>query len=238
VTETLDDIKYNGFVFDRDSINRIVASGYDKVSPELSPDGDRLLAIAFVPNPAISGTDADMEIKLFSKPADGNSEGNMTEAQSTTEATPAATTTGTVPQTVNVSNVAPSVTQEHVTELRSVAVPDVSALVSQVEEYRTKYEQAVAKNDTLLEAQYKGVLGEVRALGINDPEGIVRNLPVDQKISVLSKMKESIAAKKPLASPTESTTEDTKKEVDRALDEVLKELGVSKEEYAKITGKR
>jgi hypothetical protein len=114
-------------------------------------------------------------------------------------------------------------------------VPDVSALVTQVEDFRGKYEQATAKIETLMTQQYDTVVAEMKSLGVSDPGSIVRGLPTEQKIAVLSKMKESIVLNKPLASPTPTSPADDKSEVDKALNEVLTELGVSKEEYSKIS---
>ncbi len=213
---------------------KIVTEGWDKVSPETSTDDTQLLALAFVPNPAIEGTGADMEIKLFSqgetKPTD-----SMTETVSSQGSEPAQAQTS-VQQPVNTTK--PEATRETVREtVIKEQAADVSALVSQVEEFRTKYEQAVAKNESLLTQQYDVLVGEMKTLGLADPASIVRGLPVEQKISVLSKMKESIVTTKPLATPTSSTTEDQGK-IDTALDSALKELGVSKEEYSKIAGKK
>lgn len=236
VTETLDDIKYNGFIFDSDAMRKIVTEGWDKVSPETSQDDTQLLALAFVPNPAIEGTDADMEIKLFSQ-GDTKPTTSMTEtvsSQGSENVTAQAQTNVQQP----VSTTKPETPKETIREtVIKEQAPDVSALVSQVEEYRNKYEQAVAKNESLLTQQYDVLVGEMKSLGLTDPASIVRGLPVEQKISVLSKMKESIVTTKPLASPTSSTTEDNSS-IDSALESTLKELGVSKEEYSKITGKK
>jgi hypothetical protein len=224
VTETLDDIKYNGFIFDKDAMQKIITEGYDRVSPEITEDVEHLVGIAFVPNPAIDGTEADMEQIVFSK-GDTNIPGgdnSMTDETTTTQPVPAQTHVQPVPAAVKTETVIP-------------AVPDVSALVTQVEDFRGKYEQATAKIETLMTQQYDTVVAEMKSLGVSDPGSIVRGLPTEQKIAVLSKMKESIVLNKPLASPTPTSPADDKSEVDKALNEVLTELGVSKEEYSKIS---
>ena len=78
----------------------------------------------------------------------------------------------------------------------------------------------------------------MKSLGVSDPGSIVRGLPTEQKIAVLSKMKESIVLNKPLATPSTSESPVGKSTVDTAVAEVLQELGVSSEEYAKITKRR
>lgn len=232
VTDTLDDIRYNGFIFDKSAINKIATEGYDKVSPELSTDDSELLGLSFVPNPAIHGTDADMEIKLFSQ-GDTKSTPSMTEIVSNQGSEPAHQTQEIV-QPVNTPK--PEIQQVKETIIKEQA-PDVSALVSQNEEYKTRYEQATAKIEYLLNQQYEVIAAEVKSLGIAEPEKMVRGLTTEQKISVLSKMKDSIVTTRPLASPTASTTEG-KSAIDDALESTLKELGVSREEYSKITGKK
>jgi hypothetical protein len=236
VTETLDDIKYNGFIFDKGAMNKIATEGWDRVSPEISGDDERLDAIAFVMNPAINGTDAGIEQIVFSQ-GDVNSN-SMTETNTPDVSTSDVSTTNVPTQ---------STTQQtgSVPEHKSTPEPiktetpvDVSALVKQVEDYKAKYEQATAKTEELHTQHFNNIVAEMKDLGIEKPDQIVKGLPVEQKISVLSKMKESIVTKTPLATPTESTTQNDRTTVDTALDEVLIELGVSKEEYSKITGKK
>lgn len=232
VTETLDDIKYNGFIFDHDAMQKIATEGYDKVSPEIMEDSDKLVGIAFVMNPAIDGTEADMEPIVFSKGDTNAVAGDTKMSEQTTEVT---TPTNTVP-----TQTTPQVPPAQPAPIPVSPGVDVTALVSQVEDYRGKYEQANARVEALMTQQYDSVVSEMKGLGVSDPGSIVRGLPTEQKIAVLSKMKESIVLNKPLASPTPNApTESAQKgEVDKALNEVLAELGVKPEEYAKITSKR
>ena len=234
VTENLDDIKYNGFVFDNDAIVKIATMGYDKVSPEISEDDSELRGIAFVLNPAITGTDADMELKVF----------NAAQTDSNTGATPMAdeTTTMSAPitpaQTPAQTQSTPVPAQTPVQPVGEKNTVDVSALVAQADEFRTKYEQANARIEAMMTQQYEGVVSEMKSLGVSDPGSIVRGLPTEQKIAVLNKMKESIVLNKPLATPSTSESPVGKSTVDTAVAEVLQELGVSSEEYAKITKRR
>lgn len=234
VTETLDDIKYNGFVFDNDAIVKIATMGYDKVSPEISEDDSELKGIAFVPNPAITGTDADMELKVFNAAqTDSNAGATPMADETTTMSTPAAPAQ--TPAQTQTTPVPAQTPVQPVAEKNSV---DVSALVSQVDDFRTKYEQANARIEALMTQQYDTVVSEMKGLGVSDPGSIVRGLPTEQKIAVLTKMKESIVLNKPLATPTTSESAPDKTAVDTALNEVLAELGVSSEEYAKITKRK
>lgn len=236
VTETLDDIKYNGFIFDQDAMHKIITEGHDRVSPEITEDVEHLIGIAFVPNPAIDGTEADMQQIVFSKGDTNSTDGvtSMTDETTTAQPTPQPVQTQTQQQSQS-----PSQAQAQAAVKTETIVPDVSALVSQVEDFRGKYEQALAKIETLMTQQYETVVSEMKSLGVSDPGSIVRGLPTEQKIAVLSKMKESIVLNKPLATPTPSAPDQpAPTDVDKALNEVLTELGVSKEEYAKISTKR
>jgi len=237
VTETLDDIKYNGFVFDQDAMRKISTEGYDKVSPEILDDSNTLVGIAFVMNPAITGTEADMEPIVFSKGDTTSVTGDTKMSEQSTE-TPITNNvpTQTIPAQVTPTPSIPQVAAQNVAQIATPSV-DVSALVSQVEDYRGKYEQATAQIEALMTQRYDGVVAEMKGLGVSDPGSIVRGLPTEQKIAVLSKMKESIVLNKPLASPTPNAPTDSaqKTDIDKALNEVLSELGVKPDEYAKIT---
>lgn len=224
VTETLDDIKYNGFVFDKTAINKIVTEGYDKVSPEISPDDERLLAICFVPNPAISGTEAGMEAIVFSQ-GDTNTN-NMTDNVVTPQPSAAP-----VAQPVVAT---PTPAPYQAAEPKPI-VPDVSALVAQVEDQKAKADAAMQKLEAIQTQQYDTLVAEMKSLGVNDPSAIVRGLDTEKKIAVLSKMKENIVITKPLSETTNSPPPaNDGTTVNKAVDEVLAELGVSKEEYDKI----
>lgn len=250
VTETLDDIKYSGFIFDKDAINKIVVEGYNKVSPELNDDISELQALAFVQVPAIEGTEAEqMELKVFNAPAQIDNKGaqTMTENEGVQPTTNVQTMANVQP-----SSVVPSLTNVHTQPMTNVQPPvntpaperqsdipvRVEELSKQVEEFRSKYEQANARIESLLTQQYDAVVAEMKGLGVSDPGSIVRGLPTEQKIAVLSKMKESIIMNKPIAGPTTSPAPADKSSVDNALDEVLAELGISKESYAKIAKRR
>jgi hypothetical protein len=126
-----------------------------------------------------------------------------------------------------------------VENVQNVVNPDISKLVSQADEYRTKAEAAVAKLEVLQNQQYDTLVADMKSLGFNDPSAIVRGLPTEQKISVLSKMKENIVVNKPLAANTPATPQPTEGDkIGSALREVQDELGISDEMMAKIQKKR
>jgi hypothetical protein len=240
VTDTLDDIKYNGFIFDPVAAQKIATEGWDKVSPEMemTEDDSRLIAITFVPNPAISGTDADIDRVVFSKETTAPGDGKMTE----TNVPEGAIEMGKADIDTPIPQVAPQIKPTEPTHKAADSKDkdsDYATLTAQLEDYKAKLEQQSTKTESLLNDKYEAIANDMKSLGIEDPSAIVRGLPTEQKIAVLSKMRESIAKNKPLASPTTSTTkiEDQSKSVEKALEEVLNELGVSKEDYAKISGK-
>lgn len=240
VTDTLDDIKYNGFIFDPVAAQKIATEGWDKVSPEMemTDEDSRLIAITFVPNPAITGTDADMDRVVFSKETTAPGDGKMTEnvPEGATEAGIKAPTTPTPTEVHTLESATAPLLKT--TEIKGKDT-DYADLSAQLEDYKAKLEQQSSKTESLLNDKYEAIANDVKSLGIEDPSAIVRGLPTEQKIAVLSKMRESIAKNKPIASPTTSTTkiEDQSKSVEKALEEVLEEFGVSKEDYKKISGK-
>lgn len=221
VSSSLDDVQYTGFVFDKDAKQKIVLGGYTAVSPEIEGDdtSPALTGIAFVRNPAISDTGVSSEMTVFS-----TGEG-MTE---TTE----------VP--VDVPVVMPVVDVPRKTVPAGTITTDaiLAEMKVQLDEYKSKFEAQAAKTEQLLTAQYDGVVRELKTLGYNEPGKIVQGLPLDQKISVLSKLKENDAKSRPMAKPTESQPpgDQPAESNDAAVKEVLSQMGYTMDEYKKLTG--
>jgi hypothetical protein len=266
VNETLDDLQYEGFVFDKDAKTKIGTEGYDKVSPEFLDDECTILSgIAFLPNPAIAGTEAELEIKVFSnKGEDSNmtSEGNanvdtnrITPQVSNNVAYSVSTTDNTggtwslpsgnvyVPTVTSVGTPyvpTPSVPDTPKVDTPKIpeVTPEVTSVPSDIDTLRKQVESQSAKIDEMLTEKYNIVVGELKSLGVEDPGSIVRGLPVEQKNSVLSKMKDSIVKNKPLTSNTSGANISGagKPEKEKVIDEVLGELGFDRETYKKITG--
>lgn len=257
ITDTHDDLKYSGFIFSKDAMDKITMGGYSRVSPEIDDKYDpvtgelldaRLERIAFVQNPAITGTEADAEHVVFSK-GDNMTEGNATEGNAGETATAQTTTQTTDKPTQVVEH------QEIVTPDRGFGklgsknsgegnvAGDVAELSTKMNEYKTTSEHLAAKVDQLLTERYEGIVAELKGQGIEDPGKIVHGLPVEQKITVLSKMKETVVKTKPLATTPVSTggsdggSQSTNTgDIPKAVNEVLAELGYTPEEYKALRG--
>jgi len=229
VTNSLDDIRYNGFVFDGEGKQKIMLEGYTSVSPEIDND-NRLTGIAFVRNPAITGTDVSAEYKVFS-----NEQVPMTETVVTEQ--------GVGKEEVEVTQV----TQPTIEQPKQIPInqssPTLDAMIAemkgQIADYKSKLEVQSAKTEQLLTSQYNALSSEIKSLGVDDPGKIVHGLPTEQKIAVLSRMKESMVKNKPMVKPAEDIQQvDEKSSVDKAVKEVCDEIGLTTEEYEKYLGKR
>ncbi len=100
-------------------------------------------------------------------------------------------------------------------------------LQSQVKEYEQKY------NDVLSE-KLDLTVSEIKSLGVKEPEKIVDGMTNEQKIAMLTKLKENIVIEKPAQTPSPSAQEPPKMTPKDAMMEVLAELGVT-QEYEKYT---
>lgn len=251
ISESKDDLKYTGFVFNQDAIKSIITGGYTSVSPEIDEVKDssgnvvdaKIAYIAFVPNPSIDGTEIEAEHVVFSK-----GEGSSMEGQTESTITSSTTTSGTEPMVMKETTVEAPQSTESFGKLKasSEAVSqkqtnsDVSDLNVKMDDYKAKSEQLAAKVDQLLTERYDVIVADLKTQGIEDPGAIVRGLPVEQKITVLSKMKDTVVKTKPLTStitPTVNTGVSAEKtQINTALGEVLSELGYTVEEYKHLRG--
>jgi hypothetical protein len=85
--------------------------------------------------------------------------------------------------------------------------------------------------------QYDGIVGELKELGVENPGEIVKGLPTESKITVLSKMKGTIIKKTPFSKAPESAAPPPSQgNVDTAFKEALSELGLNESEYNKLMG--
>lgn len=261
VSDTLDDIKYNGFIFDEEALRKISVEGYDSISPEIEEIRDKdtgelidvkLVRLAFVQNPAISGTDVSMEQIYFSTGTPNSKDDNKmtaepTQSQSvtTTQTQPVTTTNVQVPQ----EDIDEPITGTKVPDINTMfdaikpvapknePAPDVSADIADI---RTKLEKEIARNEKLMGERLSEIVSEMKQLGVDDPSSIVKGLPTENKIEVLNKLKNTLVKTKPIVQTTTSGTMDTepKKTEEAALESVLSELGVSKEYYDKLVNKQ
>lgn len=269
VTPAMDDLKFQGFVFNETAKDKIIKEGYTFVSPEIVEETDssgnvtdaRIVKIAFVRNPAIEGTDIGIEPIVFSKGDEGMTDNPVSNVTTPSQTVVTPNTTGTPPTGFG-TPVQPAVRSGNdpidvritVDSARTQDVPpkqdppavdppagnDVSnAKPMSLEEHN---QALAAKIESLLTERYDGIVAELKRQGIEDPGAIVRGLPVEQKISVLSKMKDTVVKTKPIAGPVDTPVpppnSQSKVEIDKAVSEVLAEIGYTDDEYKHLRGEK
>lgn len=244
VTETLDDIQYAGFVFNQQARNKIMIDGYDYVSPEIDEDNGmpHLRGIAFVRNPAISGTEVGAEIKVFSSVGTNSPNGDSNTMNDTivgdVPVNPITTSTGTASSQPYIPTHPQPVVHAPTNVTNTPNLVDLSELRAEIAEYKAKFEQQSAKTEQLLTGQYNSVVVEMKSLGIEEPGKIVQGLPTEQKIAILSKLKDSLVKNKPMTSTTSTmpNVDDKTSENEKAFKEVVTELGLSEDQIKKLKG--
>ncbi len=269
ITEDHNDITYNGFVFDDTAIKQIIEEGYNCISPEVDNTYDEkgelidstLLAMAFVKNPAFPGMQVQCAKAAFSEPPNDElasktgepmskataidtlkSKGlTETEIASITQAFESAEPAN---QEAPAQQQAPPVQSTPTAQVEQKSSPpaafDMSTLEQRLAEQATQIAHLQQKNEDLLKTQYTTVRDEVKGLGISDPDDIVKGLPTEQKISILSKMKEKMARTQPMSTPAGQPVSSQSQPVDQRakMAATLKSIGMTVEEYEKLKLKK
>jgi hypothetical protein len=254
-----DDIQYEGFIFNEAARNKIVTEGWDKVSPELDIDYDisggytnaSVSGISFVPRPAIAGTEANMGVAVFSKPEDENKDRevkNMTgkamfDDQAAANAVQTSATGTTTSNTTGTYTVPPAVFTPVVTPTApdsGLTADDVASLRQELAEAKAAREAERVKNDKLMNQRVDEMVTELKSLGVENPSDIVKGLSSEQKQAVLSKLKSTMVKNQEMAQPSTNpgSVPESSKNVsqEQLFKETLKELGMTVEEYNKLTG--
>lgn len=219
-----------------------------------------LLAMAFLKNPAFPGMKVQYARAAFSQPDDDQlasktgepmskaaaidtmkSKGlsdeqitNITQAfeQAAAPSTPPEAQPPVTPQTTPPI----TITAEPIKQVAPPVV-DMSSFEQRLADQAATITQLQQKNENLLKTQYESIRDEVKGLGINDPDDIVKGLPTEQKISILSKIKEKMARSQPMSTskgqPVSSTPSQS---VDQRakVASILKSIGMTTEEYEKL----
>jgi len=269
ITDDHSDITYNGFVFDNDAIKQIIEEGYNCISPEVENEYDEqgelvdstLLAMAFVKNPAFPGMQVQYAKAAFSESQNDElasktgepmskaaaietlkSKGlSETEIASITQAFESAEP---AKQETPAQQQAPPVQSTPAAHVEQKSAPpaalDMSAFEQRLAEQATVIAQLQQKNEDLLKTQYNTVRDEVKGLGIANPDDIVKGLPTEQKISILSKMKENMARNQPMSTPAGQPVSSQSQPVDQRakMAATLKSIGMTVEEYEKLKLKK
>lgn len=223
----------------------------------------RLDGMAFVPNPAIDGTATQTAVAVFSKATDMTNmtadeylkgkgltveeishvrklfddTGTSTQTPNT-GTSPAAEQTGTPKESITPTPTAAPLVPSTKPQSPSAGTDNVDQLRGELNSLKNQYEQQVAKTEQLLGMQYDGIVTELKELGVDNPGEIVKGLPTENKITVLTKMKGTLIKKAPMQGTPDAAAppSSSKATEDAMFDQALSELGVSKEEYIKIVG--
>lgn len=244
---------HEGFVFDKKAQRELAINYSDKISPEIDLEIDKetgkitnasLHALSFVHNPAIPDTKVEIIRQLFSK---GENESSMQDKDVKLNETVVNPITGTetvgnVTITAPVSQEQPKVTippapvvQERQTP---VTIVDITKYEDRIKELEMKLEEDKKFKESVFNEKYTNVVNDLKSLGVTDVENVVTDLPVDQKILVLTKMKEKIIKTAPIGNPSSDIGASNQKDSNVALEERLKSLHISKDYYDRVMNKK
>lgn len=257
-------MEYKAFAYDQSLLEKYAIQGFDATSAEVDlikgPDGayvdGTLTGIALTNLPGIDGTDISISSKLFSRKNELDTQQTGDSMIKLFSADKAGVEKfllekGFSPEDVTslwgaMKTVSDSETQRVLFEAESKAQgaeSKVAELESKVVEATKKVESLQAKaseyekkyNDALDE-KLQATVNEIKSLGVKEPEKIVDGLPNEQKIAMLSKIKENLVIDKPSTTPPPSTQDTQKATPKAAMIEVLEEMGLT-QEYEKYKGK-
>jgi hypothetical protein len=264
ITDNKDDITYSGFVFDESAIKQIIEDGYNSISPEVETVYDAngelidstLLAMAFVKNPAFPGMQVQFANAAFSAPESEELTSKTGEPMSKSTAigilkskglsdteietlTQAFESEQAAPQTVPQSAppvTTPPVVTPAIPAPTTAAPTDMSGFETRIAEQAAEIARLTQTNESLLQTQYTSVRDEVKGLGIANPDEIVKGLPTEQKISILSKLKTNMARTQPMSTPTGAPVASSQPPADQRakVASILKSVGMTVEEYEKL----
>lgn len=207
-----DKIHYKALMMDP-SFKMMYASGYDDTSAEITPIRDeagniidgQLTGIAVVPNPAISGTEMKVSAMAFEAPK-GAPVGGIRLTGSKLEKT-------LLENGVPADKVTPTIEAMELHFSKQFETAGLQKKFEQSEEARKtaeekekmtqkKFEDLTKEFELHLGAKVDSLIGEVKGIGFASPEAVVEGLPVQQKIAMLSKIKENMIASKPASAPS------------------------------------
>lgn len=255
-------LEFKALVYDPTLTEKYVLGGYDSTSAEVDlvkgPDGSYidgvLTGIALTNLPGIPGTDIEISSKLFSRkietgPQKGDSMIKMFSADKAGIekcllergfSVEEVTTLYDAMKTVSDSEYkkamfeAEKAAQEATSKVQELEAK-LNDTVKEVESLKTKASEYEKKYNDVLNEKLMTTINEVKHLGVKDPEKIVDGMPNEQKIAMLTRLKENMIIEKAPTSPPPSTQETTKGTPKDAMMEVLAELGLTQEyeKYAK-----
>lgn len=233
--EKTNQLNYTSLLFDPDTQKKVAVFDHDKISPELdyvvSGDGQvscRLTGLAFVPSPAIDGTDVSYTPMMFSKPEDDVTMGNEVEFAELK---------------IKMDNLQKE--YEKLNKQHEKVVTEVTTQKELITQLTTERDEAMGKVSQFekvetdrKQASVNVLIGEIKALGFKDPEKFTGKLGLDEQISVLSGIKEGYVVNAPPLTPGGQAGQSGGNGVnkDMVLKEVLNEMNLSDEQMALLNG--
>lgn len=97
---------------------------------------------------------------------------------------------------------------------------------SKEKEMKKKFEDLSAEFEAYLGEKVATLVNEVKGMNFANPEAVVEGLPVQQKITMLSKIKENLVAKTPAAAPAANLQAAPPAAPQAKFEDMLMELGV------------
>jgi hypothetical protein len=112
-------------------------------------------------------------------------------------------------------------------------IRQINALSARLAEQDGLIKNVVAANLAMKTTQVATLINEVKASGIEKPEVMIADLPVDAQIRMLASVKEALATKSPLGQPGGSQAAALTGADKVAADtrDILKSFGMSEKEY-------
>jgi len=219
-----DKIHYKAVMMDP-SFKLMYASGYDDTSAEITPirdetgriiDGE-LTGIAVVPNPAISGTQMKVSAIAFEAPK----KCVLTSAPIVDISKPSSggiKLTGRIEKTLLENGVPMDKVEGLLGSMETyyskkfendglqkkfdAQTEELNLACASEKAMKKKFEDLNKEFETYLGEKVATLANEVKAMNFANPEAVVDGLPVQQKIAMLSKIKENLVSAKPATSPS------------------------------------
>ena len=253
------ELAHNGFIFNS-AAQKLVASGYDQISPEIETVKDKngniidrkIESLCFVPSGAM-GNEVNYMIEKFSTVEGMNGQTNNGTQDAGTTTPPA--------QNIDVDAIVKSTAKAVLTELMPATKAMIDEAVSQVGQSTQDAEitqqnqqnagatddksaselaalkaQAAAQQqitDKLLNEKFEDVVSQLKKLGIPDPSSLVSQVPKLQAIEILNGMRTSLIEKSTLNGvPQGLGVQGTGQKTEQQMfDECMTDLGFNSEHY-------
>ncbi len=242
-------IKYEGMVFDKRVQQKILREGYDKVSGEFDPTTfqsrghhDLLLncaltGIAFVKYPAVDNTDVmavPVRLQKYNtggkRQMDSKQVIDFLKSKNVTLSEPDSQALSMLIKEMAATSTSPSATTpEELTGIMGKMESlqsNVGDLTVQLESNKLELQKYRDQVATEHNKRFEQVKQEVIGMGVKDPDGLVKDLEMSQKIAVLMGMKETLIANRPVLTGVDIKPPIAVADATKAYSDAIKELGV------------